>query len=129
MVSYLLYNTTYFFECSHHTLFITNVFKSLAKICYYSVTGHPNEKPWLAVWVAWGGLASCNGRWSRGTCVFGVKDLPSLISRPEFMLNKFDMKFDPLALECMGRWIEYKTACPQSFDEDFYKQLPFIIKS
>jgi hypothetical protein len=87
------------------------------------------KKAWLAVWVAWGGVTPCHGRWSRGTCVFGVQDLPALVSRPEFMINKFAVDLEPLAQECIARWIEYKSACRPFLDEEFYKRLPFILKS
>ena len=43
----------------------------------------------MAVYVAWGGVDRCHGVWKRGTCVFGVEDLPNLITRRELFANKF----------------------------------------
>ena len=34
-------------------------------------------------------------------CIFGVGDLPLLVSRPELYANKFYLDYEPLALDCM----------------------------
>ncbi len=102
------------------------VFKALLS----SLSGIPNEKPWLAVFVAWGGVDKCRGMWRRGTCVFGVEDLPTLITRRELFANKFYRDHQPLTLECLNAWIEMKTSCPSAhpLDYDYYKTLPFVHK-
>lgn len=87
----------------------------------------PGEKPWLAVYAAWGGVDKCRGWWRHGVCVFGVGDLPNLLTRKEFFSNKFYIDMQPLALECMNAWIEHKVHCPPKFDDKFYKSLPFVI--
>ena len=84
------------------------------------------SKPWLAKHVSWLGSEPCHGRWLHSICVFGVRDLPRLIKRKEFMLNKFSTSVQPLAAECIGQWIEYRTQCQPTFDTSYYQQLPFI---
>lgn len=64
----------------------------------------------------------------RSVCVFGIEDLPRLINRKEFFVNKFYPDFEPLALDCLEAWIEQKTVCPEPLDEDYYRKLPFIKK-
>lgn len=91
-------------------------------------SGHPNKKPWLAVYVKWGGVDHCYGVFKRGICIFGVADLPDLITRKEFFCNKFYLKLQPVALDCLEAWIQYKTECPAPVDEEYYKSLPFIKK-
>jgi hypothetical protein len=89
-------------------------------------SGMPNEKPWLAVYAAWGGVDKCHGQWRHGVCVFGVGDLPNLLKRREFFANKFYIDSQPLALECLANWLEHKVKCPPPFDDKYYKSLPFI---
>ena len=90
----------------------------------------PNEKPWLAVFAAWGGVDKCHGMWKRGTCVFGVADLPTLVAKREMFANKFYENHQPFALECLNEWVEYKSVCPNAvtFDSNYYQSLPFIKK-
>ena len=83
----------------------------------------------MAVWVAWGGVDKCHGMWRRGTCVFGVGDLPQLLPHHELFANKFYIDYEPLALQCLNEWLEYKIACPMHDSEyDFYKKLPYVLK-
>ena len=65
----------------------------------------------------------------RGVCVFGVEDLPLLIDqekRHEFMANKFTVDVQPLALDCLEEYIHYREKCPDTFNAEYYKQLPFV---
>lgn len=91
--------------------------------------GKPNEKPWLAVWVAWGGAAKCHGKWKRSTCIFGVEDLPSLVGHRELFANKFYYDYQPLTLECLNNWIEHKARCPGegNFNITYYEKLPYVM--
>ena len=61
-------------------------------------------------------------------CVFGVGDLPSLVSKKELFANKFYLDHQPVALHCMEEWIYYKTVLPLPFDSLFYRALPFVKK-
>ena len=94
----------------------------------FIISGVPYEKPWLAVFAAWGGVNKCFGMWKRGTCVFGVADLPLLVPHREMFANKFYYDFQPLALDCLEAWIEHKSICVPPFDENYYAKLPFIQK-
>jgi hypothetical protein len=60
--------------------------------------------------------------------VFGVGDLPALVRRRELFVNKFDVHFDPLALDCLEAWLRHKEICPPPFDHDYYSNLTFIPK-
>lgn len=91
-------------------------------------TGKPDEKPFLAVYAKWYPLVKCHGVWKRGVCVLGVGDLPDLVLRYEFFVNKFAIDYQPIALECTEAWLEHRTRCPVSFNMTFYEQLPFIIR-
>ncbi|XP_013386316.1 beta-1,3-galactosyl-O-glycosyl-glycoprotein beta-1,6-N-acetylglucosaminyltransferase [Lingula anatina] len=89
-------------------------------------TGKPDNKPWLAVWAAWGGVDPCNGRWQRGVCVLGVGDLHRLVTRKEFFVNKFLDDFEPEALDCAEEWIHARALSALPMDLGFYQTLPFL---
>ncbi|KAL4239490.1 Beta-1 [Mactra antiquata] len=90
--------------------------------------GVPDKKPWLAVFVAWGGADSCAGRFVRGICIFGVGDLHLLKEKPQLFSNKFYLDYQPLALDCMEEWHRNRSMAGLSsdFNSTFYKSLPFI---
>lgn len=89
--------------------------------------GYPESKPWLAVYAEWDS-GKCHGQWVHSICVFGLEDLANVISRKEFFVNKFYSDFEPLAMDCLEAWYRQRTACPVQFDENFYRNLPFIRK-
>ena len=41
-------------------------------------------------------------------CVFGVGDLPFMVSRPQFFANKFMASVDPFAKSCMRQYLAKK---------------------
>jgi len=90
--------------------------------------GVPESKPFLAVFVKWYPLEKCSGVWKRGVCVLGVGDLPDLVLRREFFVNKFAIDYQPLALECAEAWLEHRVQCAVPFNTTFYRQLPFILR-
>jgi hypothetical protein len=55
--------------------------------------------------VIWGDDIKCGGKYVHGVCVFSFPDLPVLISRPELFANKFQLTYNPVAYECMEKWI------------------------
>ena len=97
-------------------------------LCYCNAVGFPNDKPFLAVYVSWQGENICNGKWQRSSCVLGIQDLPSIVSRKEFFVNKLEESYQPLAFACLEQWHLYKRNCPQQTDLTYYKNLPFVIK-
>ena len=66
--------------------------------------------------------------WVREVCVFGVQDLPLIVNRPELFANKFYADYQPVALQCLWRYIQYKTLCPVELDLQYYRNLNFINK-
>ncbi|XP_062596002.1 N-acetyllactosaminide beta-1,6-N-acetylglucosaminyl-transferase-like [Saccostrea cucullata] len=89
----------------------------------------PDNKPWLAVYAAWGGVNSCHGKFIRGVCVFGIGDLTELVSKRELFVNKFYYNYQPYALQCLEEWHRNKSFSNLPFETHFYKTLPFIIKT
>ncbi len=49
----------------------------------------------------------------------------------DFILDFALQNFQPLALQCLGEWIELKSTCPEAepLDEKYYRSLPFINKA
>ncbi|KAH3866906.1 beta-1,3-galactosyl-O-glycosyl-glycoprotein beta-1,6-N-acetylglucosaminyltransferase-like [Dreissena polymorpha] len=91
--------------------------------------GKPEDKPWLAVYAAWGGENPCQGKFVRGVCIFGVSDLQELVNKRQMFVNKFYLDYQPLALACIEEWHLNRTAVPShllAFNDTFYQQLPFI---
>ena len=79
----------------------------------------------MTVYVNWA-WETCKGLFMHNICVMGVEDLPSLTRRPELFVNKFYINFEPLALDCLGAWLDHKEACPVGLDYDLYRQLPRV---
>ncbi|XP_053386120.1 beta-1,3-galactosyl-O-glycosyl-glycoprotein beta-1,6-N-acetylglucosaminyltransferase-like isoform X2 [Mercenaria mercenaria] len=90
--------------------------------------GKPDDKPWLAVFAAWGGENPCHGKFVRGVCVFGVGDLKALSSKHHLFANKFYIDYQRYALDCMEEWHYNKTAEGdlKSLNISYYESLPFI---
>ncbi|ESP00335.1 hypothetical protein LOTGIDRAFT_173237 [Lottia gigantea] len=64
--------------------------------------------PFLAVYVAWK-YSECYGSRNKGYCTFSVRDLPTLVKRPEMFANKLRINYDALTLRCLGEWVYNKT--------------------
>ena len=98
-------------------------------ICISSTQGIPDGKPWLASYTTWLGHATrCFGKWVRNVCVFGIGDLPMLITRKSLFANKFMLHEQYLGYECMEALIEQRSICPPPFNDTYYRNLPFVIK-
>ncbi|KAK7498618.1 hypothetical protein BaRGS_00010278 [Batillaria attramentaria] len=90
-------------------------------------SGPPDKKPWLAVYASWPPRDLClSGKSVRGVCIFGVRDLPQLVSRKELFANKFYMDFQPEALHCLDQWIMNKSRAALPVETFYYRQLPFV---
>lgn len=75
-------------------------------------------------------MYECHGQWVRYVCVFGVGDLPDLQNSPQLFVNKFDLTFHPLALDCMEE-LHYNRTRQQvlglrTFNSTFYENLDFV---
>ena len=88
---------------------------------------------WLGAYISWNGAdrpnQPCRGYQEHFHCVFGVGDLPLLLTRKEHFANKLDLNYEPAALECLEAWIRQKTFCPQPIDREYYANLPFVKKN
>ncbi|XP_077990978.1 N-acetyllactosaminide beta-1,6-N-acetylglucosaminyl-transferase-like [Glandiceps talaboti] len=51
---------------------------------------------------------SCAGKYVREVCVFGVGDLHWLTQQHHLFANKFDVTFDPIAVQCLEEWLRYR---------------------
>ena len=93
--------------------------------------GPADRKPWLSKYAAWSGQDPCHGKFVRSVCVFGVGDLPNLISRKEFFANKFYIQNDYLVLDCLEEWLYNRSSNwdRQPMDLQYYRNLPFVIRS
>lgn len=93
--------------------------------------GVGEEKPWLAVYAAWGraSVDPCYSKKSvRGVCIFGVADLLQLTKRHELFANKFYLNFQPAALDCLEYWMQNKVDKTIDIDLDYYRKLPYVAK-
>ncbi|KAL5005843.1 hypothetical protein ScPMuIL_017001 [Solemya velum] len=86
-------------------------------------------KPFLSRFKNWGEWP-CNGQRVRGICVFGVGDLPLLVSRPELFANKFYADYQHLTLDCLEEWHYNRTRDEYlgkyHFDTSYYGTLGFV---
>ncbi len=80
-----------------------------------------HQKNWS--WKTW----NCQGKWVREICIFGVGDMPWLYHRPELFANKFHIKYQWLAYECLEELVRNRTLHPDPhFNTSYYENLPFV---
>ena len=93
------------------------------------------DAPFMSVYVVWEEpedseieQAPCYGKFQREACVFGVEDLQTLVVQPQFFINKIELDYQPLALECMEEWYWNKTAVDhlEMFNTMFYESFYFV---
>ncbi|XP_077979456.1 beta-1,3-galactosyl-O-glycosyl-glycoprotein beta-1,6-N-acetylglucosaminyltransferase-like [Glandiceps talaboti] len=63
----------------------------------------------------------CSGRIVRHICVYGWKDLPKLVNKPQLFANKFHADFDSVTLECLEELINNRTNNPIRLNLPFFK--------
>ena len=70
----------------------------------------------------------CRGKLVRSVCVLGSGDLPWLRSRPELIANKFDISFDPVAIDCLKEVYRNNTKHETThlLNWYFYRNLPHV---
>ena len=82
------------------------------------------------VWDYWPFNWPCKGKIVREICIFGVGDLPALGTRPELFANKFHLKFEKFAYQCMEErhysLIKQDILGERIIDTTFYKQQLFV---
>ncbi|XP_050409404.1 beta-1,3-galactosyl-O-glycosyl-glycoprotein beta-1,6-N-acetylglucosaminyltransferase [Patella vulgata] len=60
----------------------------------------------------WDHGVTCHGKHVRSVCVLGSRDLPWLSLRPNIFANKFDIDYDPVAIDCLEQFINFRTKHP-----------------
>ncbi|VDP85193.1 unnamed protein product [Echinostoma caproni] len=73
-----------------------------------------------------------SGRWQRWICMYGLADLPFLLSQPHFFANKFLPNVEPLAYDLLELWLAAKVLnetihnrLADSFNSTFYRLSPY----
>lgn len=54
-------------------------------------------------------LLKCKSFYQRGVCIFSMHDLPLLITRYELFANKLNLQKDPIAYQCIDKWLNDKS--------------------
>ena len=74
----------------------------------------------LSRFAGWGGEYKCKGKWRHGVCVFSIEDLPEMITRPHFVVNKFLLEFDPISYQCMEEWYLQRETTENTLNMYYY---------
>ncbi|KAJ8315950.1 hypothetical protein KUTeg_005964 [Tegillarca granosa] len=127
---------TFFSSLNHNPIL---VYRGLTKVCRRVILflSEPETdsviKPFLSRFVNWGTPPfdwKCHGKRVREVCIFGVKDIPLLLSRPEFFTNKFYIDYQPVTLDCIEEFHYNRTRDQfekkSEFNTTYYENLPFI---
>ena len=72
-----------------------------------------------ARFIAWKGKFNCTGIYRHNICVFGVGNVPYIIKRDEYFLNKLMIEIDPISYMCMEEWYLERTL--SNYTVDFFK--------
>ncbi|KAH7703356.1 Protein GLY-15 a [Aphelenchoides avenae] len=74
----------------------------------------------------WAHTGPCHGRYTSGSCVFGVGDLPALYRRGELMAHKIYLKNEPAAFFCLYERVRLRAldSRQQRFRGSAYARLP-----
>ena len=79
-------------------------------------------------WISYYNNRQCWGKFVRGICVYGVRDLPWLHQRPELFANKFHLTYHYLAYDCLEERHRNRTQMKEQvpLDEALYRNLPTV---
>lgn len=99
--------------------------------CLHFYAQHGKTKPFMSryqIWpFDWWHKSVCNGQWMKTSCVFGVGDMETLITRPELVAHKLYEEFEPAATFCLEQWFWKKgRGITEEFDSWFYETLPSV---
>ena len=83
--------------------------------------------PTRSCFIGWNNKYKCMGALRHNVCMFSLEDIPNLVSRAEFFVNKFLIDYDPIAYQCMEEWILNKISLHQTINVIQYCRLPFLI--
>ncbi len=60
----------------------------------------------MSRFAGWDSEYDCKGYWRNSICVLSIEDMPKIIEKPHFLVNKFLLEFDPISYQCMEEWLE-----------------------
>ncbi|CAF0812376.1 unnamed protein product [Brachionus calyciflorus] len=83
--------------------------------------------PTKARYIGWKNSYKCMGELRHNLCVFSIEDLPELVTRNEFFLNKFLLQYDPISYQCMEEWLNSKISLYQTVNIINYCRLLFVV--
>nr|CAD2170782.1 unnamed protein product [Meloidogyne enterolobii] len=98
---------------------------------------HPNEPflpdtYYISRYQVWGSATfhKCySHRYKSGSCIFGVKDIPYLLKRPELVQHKMYLSFQPAAYFCLWKTIHERALDwrnQKEFKATAYSELPTV---
>lgn len=65
------------------------------------------------------------GKYVRHSCVFGVRDIPNLLQRPELIVHKLYITYQPAAFFCLYKEVQRRAfGNDDPFDDEPYGNLP-----
>ncbi|CAJ0949137.1 unnamed protein product, partial [Mesorhabditis belari] len=72
------------------------------------------------------GRNGCYGKLSASSCIFGVKDLPNLLNRPELVAHKLYIDYQPAAFFCILKENQRRTLKRELFNAINYTKIPQV---
>uniref|UniRef100_A0A914WNE7 Uncharacterized protein n=1 Tax=Plectus sambesii TaxID=2011161 RepID=A0A914WNE7_9BILA len=107
--------------------------KSIGQLCINQIKERPNHnlhKAAVARYQTWEPSnkknvvsRNCYGKYKHKSCVFGVGDLHTLITRKHFIAHKLYLNFQPATFFCLNEWLTNRTYNQPKFDVSFYEQM------
>ncbi|XP_070557239.1 beta-1,3-galactosyl-O-glycosyl-glycoprotein beta-1,6-N-acetylglucosaminyltransferase-like [Ptychodera flava] len=70
----------------------------------------------------WRGMPSCQGKFVHDVCIFTWRDLPWITRQPHLFVNKFNIHYDGLALECLSELLRDRTYQPIELNIRYYQK-------
>ncbi|KAI1699716.1 core-2/I-Branching enzyme domain-containing protein [Ditylenchus destructor] len=89
----------------------------------------PLREYYISRYQVWPPSKNCAGKYVRGSCVFGIGDIDTLLSRPEMVAHKFYLDIEPAAYFCVyksvrQRAVDYENQ--ERFQGTLYSKLPQV---
>ena len=97
---------------------------------FFSIDKYPKENRinTLSRFAGWGGEYNCKGTYRNGVCILSIEDLPELISRPHFFVNKFLLDYDPISYQCVEEWYGIQVRKKSSIFNNMFYYCQYISK-
>ncbi|VDK47237.1 unnamed protein product [Cylicostephanus goldi] len=81
---------------------------------------------YIARYQVWEFQKECYGMFKTWSCIFGVMDIPDIITRPELVVHKFSLDLQPAGYMCLLKEIRYRSHNPVDFDAVSYSEMPTV---